>query len=162
MNAREDFPLEWSDAMSVGDYSVDNQHKSLLMICRRCEKLQRDASADGVELFHEQLHELQNYAQVHFRAEEALLARIAYPELEKQKQEHLKYQDDLTELIYEAVIGNVRRSSVVQFLSDWWIDHILVSDMQYVPYLASFNNLIRRDSRRANAVLNTDNCRRFA
>lgn len=161
MNAREGLRLKWSDSMSVGDYSIDRQHKSLLNICRRCDELLGDTSREGVGLFHEQLHELQNYAQVHFSAEEALLARIGYPELERQQEEHFKYRDDLTELIYEAVMGRMSRSSVVQFVSAWWVDHILVSDMEYAPYLVSCNNQIRRDSRRSDVVLTSDNCRRF-
>jgi hemerythrin len=160
MNAKEGFLLEWSDAMSVGDYSIDHQHQKLLLICRRCEKLQDTLSSDDVELFHEQLHELQQYAQVHFSAEEGLLARIGYPNLEVQHQEHLQYQDELAELLYRAVVGTLPVPNVLQFLSAWWANHILISDMEYAPYLNSSKNIVRRDFRRSDSVEN-EFCRRL-
>lgn len=161
MNAKDGFLLEWSDAMSVGDYSIDHQHQKLLLICRRCEKLQGSPGSDGFELFHEQLHELQQYARVHFAAEEGLLARIGYPDLAGQQQEHLKCQDDLAEMLYEAVVGTLVIPDVVQFLSAWWANHILISDMEYTPYLNSCQNIVRHDYCRSGAV-ESELCRRLA
>jgi hemerythrin-like metal-binding protein len=160
MNAKEGFLLEWSDAMSVGNYSIDHQHQKLLLICRRCEKLQDTLSSDDVELFHEQLHELQQYAQVHFAAEEGLLVRIGYPNLEVQHQEHLQYQDELAELLYRAVVGTLPVPNVLQFLSAWWANHILISDMEYAPYLNSSKNIVPRDFHRSDSVEN-EFCRRL-
>jgi hemerythrin len=152
--------FEWSNAMSVGDYAMDNQHQKLLLICRRCEELRGNLTPDGVQLFHEQLHEMQVYSRIHFSAEEGLLARIGYPKLDEQKQEHLKYQDEMAEILYQAAFGNLDAPSVVQFLSKWWVNHILILDMEYATYLKTCEYTIRRNSLRSEAISASDQCRR--
>lgn len=159
MNAREGFSPEWTDAMSVGDYSLDGQHKGLLHICRRIEQLKSDASPDGLQLRHEQLNEMQRYATVHFEAEERLLERIDYPDIVAHRQEHLKYAEDLAELLYQSVISPPNAVKMAQLLSYWWMNHILVADQHYVPYLSSAKFAIRRDHQTSGMVSDRDNRR---
>lgn len=159
MNAREGFSLGWTDAMSVGDYSLDGQHKGLLHICRGIEQLKSDASPYGMQLRHEQLNKMQLYATVHFEAEERMLERVDYPDIVAHRQEHLKYAEDLAELLYQSVFSAPNAVMMAKLLSDWWMNHILVSDKHYVPYLSDCKFAIRSDRQTSERVSDRDNCR---
>lgn len=136
MNARDWTLLEWSDAYSVGNPLLDSQHKRILAMCRTVQILIDDASDEGLESFHELLHQMREYAGVHFETEEALLRQCAYPQLNEQRAEHLKYLEDLSDILFDAVMGNIDKPLVKRFLTGWWLTHILGSDMAYKDYLS--------------------------
>ena len=80
----------------------------------------------------ELLDKLTKYAAIYFRAEEQLLEEYGYPGLAIQREEHKAYRIKIVEL-YQATF--IHKDSVpkelVMFLRDWWVKHILETDMKY-------------------------------
>lgn len=125
----------WNPGYSVGNDILDGQHKKLLALCNEAASCLQDDTVVGDEQFHLILDELLKYAREHFSTEESILASISYPELEQQKTEHFDYVESLTDFLLKASGGHLDKAGVYQFLSDWWLRHILESDMYYKPYL---------------------------
>lgn len=135
MDTRQQASLDWAPGFSVGHELLDRQHRELLRICRLAEMSIDDESEAGTELFHVVLNDLCRYAEIHFATEEALLEKVGYPNLEEQRAEHLNYMDELSDFLFKATQGHTDRIALGQFLTGWWLHHILDSDMRYSPYV---------------------------
>ena len=86
----------------------------------------------------EVLEKLQEYVDVHFRDEEALLAEIGYPDLDKQKAEHgtfATWLDEQLETYRNGGGSDTIRERIQNYLRVWWINHILFTDKSYTSYL---------------------------
>lgn len=125
--------FSWSANYSVGNEVLDRQHKQILDLCVQIRELNPGDGAYS-ERLHDILNEMSVYAINHFKTEEALLGQVGYPYMVEQKQEHFDYQEGLTNLLMESMTGVPDKEKLRVFLEDWWIDHILLSDMKYKSY----------------------------
>ena len=129
--------MEWSDKLSVGIDSIDAQHKKLVSMIN--DLFDAMKAGHGKEKLGQTLDGLVSYAASHFKYEEQLFAKTAYPDAAKHKQEH----DELTKTvlaIQEKMKSGVSFSlsmEVMEFLKSWLVNHILGSDKKYGPHLAS-------------------------
>ena len=129
--------MNWHSAYSVGNASLDKQHKKLLSLCNKAADCLEDDDTKGREQFHLILNDLCGYVEEHFRTEEALLVKHRYPGLTGHQAEHEVYQAKLVGLLYSAGCGMIDKEDLRRYLSDWWIHHILESDRQYSPIFSS-------------------------
>ncbi len=89
--------IHWNEAMSVGDATIDNEHKQLI-------KLINDA---GVALDERENHdallavldELVKYTRYHFDREEVTQLKIKYPDYVEHKLEHQELVEKLEEFL---------------------------------------------------------------
>ncbi len=125
----------WEERFSVGNSTLDLQHQRLLEICNQLAECIEMEGRSADARFHEVLNELAVYGKKHFITEEHLLQQLAYPALGDQIAEHGAYQDKLSGVLIDAVRGKLEKIELQEFLSHWWVDHILDSDMQYKPFL---------------------------
>ena len=129
----------WRDSYSVGHPLLDAQHRRLLGLCERLTELDEQSevrpAAERASAIHGILHELADYSRVHFAAEEKMLAECGYPGLAEQQAEHGEYQEKLLDFLLRAMDSEVATGELIAFLAQWWVDHILVSDMPYKDYL---------------------------
>jgi len=84
--------IVWKDEYSVGVKVIDDQHKELF---RRVNKLFDDVSRGNVTTVLETLDFLNSYVIYHFSAEEQLMAKANYPELESHKNEHEWFKSEI-------------------------------------------------------------------
>jgi hemerythrin len=129
----------WDPSFSVGHPVLDSQHKELLLLCKRAAECMEDTSLEGTEHFHVLLNDLAVYAKKHFRTEEKILGQINCPLLDEQKAEHEEYEIWLSETLLSAMDGSSDKAAVHQFLTAWWMRHILESDMRYSEFLSGIN-----------------------
>ncbi len=128
--------FSWSANYSVGNEVLDRQHKQILDLCVQIREL-KPTDGSYSERLHDILNEMSVYAINHFKTEEALLGQVGYPQMGEQKQEHFDYQEGLTNLLMESMTGVPDKEKLRVFLEDWWIDHILLSDMKYKSYFSA-------------------------
>jgi hemerythrin len=121
----------WQPNYSVGHPTLDEQHKKLLNLCAQALSCMSDESREGVAEFHDILNTLVSYIEVHFKTEEALLTACDYRLLDQHKEEHLAYQIKLMEFLFSATLGEINRTALYHYLSQWWSEHILGSDREY-------------------------------
>jgi len=137
--------IEWRAEYSVGDALLDAQHKKLLSLCAKAEALiGQTIIEEASDKFHELLNEISVYAQVHFATEEGLLKRLNYPDLKAQEESHRQYIETMTELIIDTMHGKMDAVAVYQFLTSWWLDHIVAGDMKFKSLIQSHPHFVRK------------------
>ena len=127
--------VNWSSTFSVGIQLIDDQHKELL-------KLTNDLYAHCVgnveeerAFFRKVIKTAVDYVKVHFATEEKIMIRTQYPGYNEHKRQH----DSFILNVVDA-IKNYEESkkpsliSFTNFLKDWVLTHIAVSDKQYFQY----------------------------
>jgi hemerythrin len=125
----------WNPDYSVGNDILDRQHQKLLALCNQAVDCLEDESPEGRGQFHLILNDLVAYADEHFLTEENLLREKNYPQLSEQKAEHHFYLERISQFLYSASEGNIDKTGLCKYLSNWWSSHILESDMQYKEFL---------------------------
>ena len=123
--------MEWQANYTVGDTKMDDQHKGLIALINQL------GGEDEVDV-RDVLETLQEYVDIHFRDEEALLAKIDFPDLGKQKAEHGTFEtwlDEQLETYRNGGGSDTLRERIQNYLRTWWIKHILFSDKAYAAYL---------------------------
>lgn len=125
----------WRPEYSVGHQTLDLQHKRLLKLCERVSSYQCDKSKASIDAFHVILNDLAFYATKHFETEEQVLQQTGYAKLSVQKMEHDEYSDKMVEFLIAAIGGDIDKVALQRYLESWWVNHILVSDMEYSDWL---------------------------
>jgi len=126
-------PFAWSENYSVGVAILDQQHRRLLGLCAKAD---RCADRPDLGSLSEILEEMRQYANEHFRTEERLLAEHGYPDLTEQQREHQAYLLGLSDLMMSASACALEPGQLNSFLLDWWLEHILESDMAYKAFMS--------------------------
>ena len=120
----------WDQAYSVGDSSLDAQHKSLIDLINRLERVE----SNGDDL-REILDQLNHYIQVHFSLEEKMMRNAGYADLEPHIAEHRDFEHWLSSAQTHIATGGLDTAIIAQsiheHLQNWLIKHILVVDMAY-------------------------------
>ncbi len=126
--------VAWSDGLSVGIQSIDDDHKKLLTLINNLQTAVYYPTGEAFE--RQALKELVDYTKYHFQREEELLQKHGYPDYAPHKKQH-------DEMIAEVgrfmdLYENDREGTIqelTQFLKTWLINHINGTDQQYSPYL---------------------------
>jgi hemerythrin len=128
--------IYWNQSYSVQIHEFDKQHQGLIEILNTLYQ-NRDASFyQKRELVGVAIMQLKEYARQHFTAEEKLMLQLNYPEYTKHKEEHQRFIDTVNQFIQLYRSGSQTLSSkTVDFLKNWFLTHILVTDKHYGPYL---------------------------
>jgi hemerythrin-like metal-binding protein len=122
-------PLEWKDSFSVGNAHLDEQHKGLIALINMLD----DADMTGPVL-----EQLQIYGEEHFRDEERLMEEAGYDGLPAHREQHAAFVEWLESAHQAQRRGEVAallRDGVRDYLKNWLVNHILVSDKDYAPHL---------------------------
>jgi len=130
--------VEWKPAYSVGNLTLDSQHKKLLLLCNQLAANVLVSDSEKADDFHRILHELSEYSRDHFETEEAILKKLRSPDLVAQKEDHLEYTKLIAETTYlSSMSGFVDRLELQKFVSQWWVEHILQKDMVFRELIVS-------------------------
>ena len=127
----------WNPAWETGIAGVDDQHRELLhrmgVLSEHIAELsQHDVLPEVIETA---LY-LRKYVEVHFNAEEALMAKTGYPGLGQHREVHVEMRNQLN-LLIDAFLkdhGNLT-FSLMEFLVTWLLDHINTHDRQFGQFM---------------------------
>ena len=127
--------VTWSNVYSVNIIGIDEQHKQLFTLINQLHDAM--SQGQGNLILGSTLESLSHYASTHFADEEKLLAKVNYPDLPAQKQEHAIFIQKVKELQIQQQTGKIALTvPVLGFLKDWLVNHILVSDKKYMQYVS--------------------------
>jgi hemerythrin len=124
--------VQWEPRHGVGNASLDDQHRNLLARCDALADCLDAAGPEGDRKFDEIFEELMALAREHFAAEEALLTRCGYPELEDYQSEREEFDYLSAEII---TTGNFDRHELQNFLALWWTGHIRGAAQKHRAFL---------------------------
>jgi len=111
---------------------LDGQHQKLIaLINDLTDAIKR---GQGKAVSGQTLRGLTDYAQIHFQTEENYFARFAYPGAASHIHEHQEFTRKLAGFQVGGAKGQTRAIQLLQFLSDWLIQHILKTDKEYADF----------------------------
>lgn len=121
----------WKDSFSIGIAELDRQHQGFLEMLNECYE---QVIRHGVSP--EMLNRLKDYADTHFRDEEALMAFKGYRDLDAHRTQHRYFQKMLVDLENRRLEGyGATVEGMLTFLRDWFLSHILEVDRQIADNL---------------------------
>ncbi len=130
--------LIWDESLSVGVELMDEQHRVLFQCINDLLNAMESpggARERGVVLGDVIAH-LLDYTNFHFRAEEALMEKYQYPDLDVHKGEHKGFIDIVNKMSDAYASGDHYLSlSLLEFLVNWLKNHIMGTDRKYTPYI---------------------------
>lgn len=128
--------LEWTDVLAIGLPAIDKQHTRLFAISN--DLLNAIAQDEGKSALKEIFDQLKDYTQYHFKAEEAYMEKIGYPELSSHAAEHallLVRVNTLWRLLQNGEL--ISPEGVSLFINDWIVEHIMEKDVLIGKYAKS-------------------------
>jgi len=132
----------WQESFATGVRVIDDDHKMLFSIVNNLiSEVNAETPADPRQV--ESLFEaLVKYVDSHFAREEQFLEQFGYPKLDAHRDSHdgLRRQLGAICIDYQNAPDNIDLEKVCTFLMSWLAEHILKSDMDYVPYLKGDKN----------------------
>jgi hemerythrin len=124
----------WSEALSVGVKSVDDQHAVLFNAINDLHAAMMKGSARS--MVGELLCRLLVYTRSHFSAEEELMDSAQWSGLSQHKLLHRDLTGKVEQYIARFEKGDLSLSvDLAGFLSDWLATHIQKVDKMYTPCL---------------------------
>jgi hemerythrin len=133
-------PIIWDERLATGDPAIDAQHQELHDLVMELGMLAEEVP-DRVALG-EVIFEILAYAAVHFSDEEALMERIGFPGLARQKVLHSAFAEEVSDLAAAFVAGDdrVTASAVQARLQQWLLHHVWEEDLQFAAYIRPRGN----------------------
>ena len=125
--------IGWKSFYSVGNTSLDNQHKQILEIVN--DLYAAIEEGDDHEVLKPLLDRMLQYTKSHFEFEEQLMQEAGYPDLDHHKELHDELRRKTAGL--RAHVNLVMDQDLLRFLKEWWTEHIQEEDQQYAPYVAA-------------------------
>lgn len=129
--------FQWKERYKLNIDEIDRQHRKLFEIGARVYDLAAlNDSYDHYDEVIALLNELLEYTEYHFKYEENIMKTYNYDEFEQQKHDHAFYISKFKSISSEDVDSNQQKTilEIVDFLSVWISNHILLSDRKYAIY----------------------------
>lgn len=127
----------WSEELSVGIDSIDQQHKVLIGLINDLNSAM--AIGEANEMIGDILLKLTEYTRYHFSYEEKLFEQHDYPSTARHKRHHSDLIDQISALKerFETELSGSVGLEIMQFLKNWLTNHIMKTDKAYSEYLLS-------------------------
>lgn len=128
--------IDWDPKFSVGITRFDDDHRQLLSTINELHSAMLDGK--GSEALRAIFERLNWYTAAHFNREELLMGRYNYPDFEAHRAEHDQFIAQVLTLSEDYKSGGTAISpEVMDVLQRWLPEHILRSDVEYVPFFQS-------------------------
>jgi hemerythrin-like metal-binding protein len=125
--------LAWKENYSVGDETIDAQHKQIIdYINEMHAAAQRNVAHTAIRPL---LDRMVQYTIQHFKYEEDLLQLHGYPDFIRHKALHDKMRQRT--IAFRDNVLALTGSDVLSYLKEWWSCHIQDEDKKYSPYLVA-------------------------
>lgn len=128
--------IVWDKSYEIGVAEVDRQHRELF--ARFDDLMVAIGDGEGSRVLQQLLGFLEEYAQFHFRDEEALMERCCYPLLSFHREAHNAFRTRLGELATLVDEHGASPQLVVQagrMLLRWLTDHVCGMDRDIGTFL---------------------------
>lgn len=126
--------FEWADDLVIDNGSIDADHIRLVGLVNELHSATSEGR--GIEVVGKILDELIGYTADHLQREEAHMAAVQFPDLERHKVGHQKFVADLRELQKKYEAGSITVASQLStVLRDWLSLHIRRGDKEILNFI---------------------------
>jgi len=126
--------FQWREEYNTNIKEMDAHHRELF---QTANKLYEEIhSGRNQSVLEDTLNFMIRYTEDHFSQEEKLMEDYDFPEHEVHIKHHVRLIQEVQELKNKYAAGEMQMDmSIINFLKDWIINHILTEDRKYGPYL---------------------------
>ena len=132
--------IQWRDTFNLEIEVIDDEHQKMVEIMNNLSA--NFANKDKAEIINSHIKELYNYADIHFKREEVYFEKYNYPETGEHKKLHKIFMNKVKKLEKDFSEGKVKLFEHVNFLNQWFLNHILIEDKKYSKYFIDNKLLI--------------------
>jgi len=125
-------PLEWDDALALGDENIDRQHKRLVEIINELHSHLDAPDRDALVM--KCLTAMYLHAKEHFFDEEAYMDRVGYPEKERHAELHRNFVQRTNALTDTCLLDAMPCEELLNFLVNWFREHVAGEDAKIIAY----------------------------
>ena len=129
--------IDWKDSYCVQVKEIDRHHKMLVLMINTLHQALMENKAREAQK--RTVDQMISYAANHFAVEENYMLKCNFPGYRDHKTEHEQFTAkalDLQGRMDKA--GFVLTLELLNFLKDWFQNHILVVDKKYAGHINSF------------------------
>ncbi len=123
--------IAWKDEYSIGEDSIDNQHKNLFIIANDIYALlNNDLIIDKYDKIVAIVNQLKEYTIEHFADEEAFMMKGGYRKFLSHKTLHTDFIEKIDAVDLNQLDNgqNEYLRDIMSFVCDWLVQHILTED----------------------------------
>ncbi len=128
--------IVWSKKYSIGYYAFDTHHMIIANILNKLyEELKNDdlQNNNEVNIYFELL---EMYIDIHFKAEEAYMKDILYPDIKMHHKKHKEFIDIFDDFKKNLSNSNTKNSyDLFKILKEWFVKHELKIDKLFMKHL---------------------------
>jgi hemerythrin len=128
--------IYWEEKLSTGVPAIDEQHKDIFANFEELSKaIEAGRCSDEIVKL---LNYLEEYANSHFLDEENLMSLYKYPGLEEQRQQHILFKENITDLL--AMLANKVPTKEIAIKIDstlirYFINHVRKLDSKLCDFI---------------------------
>lgn len=128
--------ITWDANLATGHKTIDEQHQALIEAFNCLHAAMKQGK--GKDEVGRTLVFLKDYTVEHFRMEEELMQRYAYPASARHKGIHHELVGNVSDLVerFQKGTGSLTLP-VMDFLEKWLVDHIQGEDVRLAEHLRS-------------------------
>ena len=127
--------IKWTENYLLGIDDIDEQHMKYLEIVNELLSAMKEKKSQQIQS--DIIDKLIAYAFYHFSKEERYLKKYNYPDLLKHQNEHESFVDKIIQFKKDHDNKKITLSiDLINFMNNWWINHIRVSDRKYQNYIS--------------------------
>ncbi|WP_371378070.1 bacteriohemerythrin [Sporomusa aerivorans] len=126
----------WKEDYCIGVTAIDEQHHRLFDIANEIDRLlNNELIIDKYDQIIAIVSELREYTVRHFAAEEAYMLEVKYPKFFSHKVLHSDFIEKIDSIDLAQIDNeqNTYLKSILNFVIEWLLDHILKQDKHIVP-----------------------------
>jgi hemerythrin len=126
--------IKWDASFSVNVEMIDKQHQMLVQMVNDLNNAMLNGNEK--ETVGKLIDKLITYAAMHFAREEHYFDTFGYPETDMHKNQHDDFEKKVSafEVDFKAD-RQILSQDIIQFLSNWLVEHIKGSDKKFGPFL---------------------------
>lgn len=126
--------FEWAEDMEIDRGPIDADHRHLVDLVNELHTATSEGR--GREVVNQVLNELIGYTSAHLQREEARMAAVNFPNLERHKIGHQHFVDSLNDLRQKYEAGSITVAAQLStVLRDWLSLHIRRSDKELLEFI---------------------------
>ena len=130
--------IDWDPGLSVDIEEIDELQKKMFALLNVLIDLKEKGA--GEKEISTMVAEITEYSRYYFSKEEEYLKKSGYPELNLHIKEHRQFIKTTINLRREVSEDNKNLTyKIIKELRDWLVDHVITSDLMYVPFLRTCN-----------------------
>ena len=124
--------IVWNDSNNLGIPIIDEQHRGIVSTINSLHYFIQEGH--GMDALKPTLAILEEYTDIHFRTEEALIKEAGFPDFDAHVALHATLMEKTIQMSKEALLYH-EPEMALKFLREWWLGHIGKEDRKYAPYV---------------------------